>query len=139
MQLLAAVVALALVVAANAGTLYRARYPLVGGPAFLKLHVAVLYESESKLTQFDFLPINPTALTTAAKLLTLQRTEGVCRERELKFRPRGIEKIGETRATLDDLRGYTREHDTALHLIENSCSTYADRLLQVFVIADELC
>jgi hypothetical protein len=112
--------------------LYVARYPLVGGPSFLKLHVAIVNESPAAMTQFDFLPANPTAAATAFRLLTLQTSPGELRERELKYRPKNLQYISDTNASVEDLRAFTAEYDDQLHLLNNSCSSFADRLVDKF-------
>eukprot|EP00953_Heterococcus_sp_UTEX-ZZ885_P038171 19597-Heterococcus_DN1.PRE.3 len=112
--------------------LFLARYPLVGGPSFLKLHIAIVHESPAAMTQFDFLPVNPTAAATAFRLLTLQNSPGELRERQLKYRPKNLKYISDTRASVEDLRVFTAEYDAQLHLLNNSCSTFADRLIDKF-------
>jgi hypothetical protein len=110
--------------------LYLASYPLVGGPPFLKLHVAIVHESNAAImTQFDFLPANLTAAATAFRLLTLQSSPGELRERQLRYRPKNLQYICDTSASVQDLRAFTAAYDDQLHLLNNSCSTFADRLI----------
>jgi hypothetical protein len=112
--------------------LYLARYPLVGGPSFLKLHIAIVHEGPAAMTQFDFLPVNPTAAATAFRLLTLQSSPGELKERQLIYRPKNLQYIGDTSASVEDLRAFTAEYDDQLHLLNNSCSSFADRLVDKF-------
>jgi hypothetical protein len=112
--------------------LFVARYPLVGGPSFLKLHIAIVHEHSGALTQFDFLPANPTAAATAFRLLKLQTSPGELRERRLRFKPKDLQYICETNASVQELRAFTAAYDDQLHLLNNSCSSFADRLIDRF-------
>lgn len=123
--------------------LFKANYPLEGGPPQLRLHVAIIVESASTIEMdstvfeereaafrrfvlFDFLPKEPTALPTTFRLLTGQDVEGNLRERELRFLPPGSVCLGESDATLEDMRGFVERYPDRLSLISNNCVTFVD-------------
>ena len=61
--------------------LHRLALPLVGGPPWLRLHEAAVFEDaeSGSLLLLDFLPAAPEAIETAIDLLTLGTVEGVVR------------------------------------------------------------
>lgn len=119
--------------------LFKARYPLEGGPPQLRLHVAIIVQdvtgrqdsesssednSGSPLILFDFLPAEPTALLTTVRLLTGRDVDGNLRERELRFLPTGAVCVGESDATLEDMRGFVKRYPGRLSLVSNSCVSF---------------
>lgn len=126
--------------------LFKARYPLEGGPPQLRLHVAIIVEDISgcmaipdedsvlevhnengrRLVLFDFLPQDPTALYTAARLLTGGDVPATLRERSLRFLPSGAVCIGESDSTLEEMRGFVRNYPDRLSLFANSCISFVD-------------
>ncbi len=120
--------------------MFKARYPLEGGPPQVKLHVAVIVEDTrragggsereneepGRLVLFDFLPAEPTALPTTFRLLTGQDVPGNLRERELRFLPAGTVFVGQSDATLEEMRKYVASYPDRLSLISNNCVTFVD-------------
>ncbi|CAM9422188.1 unnamed protein product [Scytosiphon promiscuus] len=135
--------------------MFKARYPLEGGPPQIKLHVAVIVEeavsvgkkSEQKRKQqgdpgtrlvlFDFLPDEPTALPTAFRLLTGQNVRGNLRERELRFLPPGSVCVGESDATLDEMRGFVAEYPDRLSLVSNNCLSFVDAFVAKHLVVSQ--
>lgn len=128
--------------------MFKARYSLEGGPPQIKLHVAIIVEemgspgknngrinkqqgeSGRRLVLFDFLPDEPTALPTAFRLLTGQEVRGNLRERELRFLPPDSVCVGESEATLDEMRGFVAEYPDRLSLISNNCLSFVDAFVE---------
>ena len=127
--------------------LFTARYPLDNGPAQLRLHYVVIVESVSstaksrvwpkkqeedgkRLLLFDFLPKEPTALPTTLRLLTGGDVEGNLRERELQFFPPGSVCVGESDASLEDMRNFVRAYPDRLSLISNNCFSFVDAFVE---------
>lgn len=128
--------------------MFKASYPLEGGPPQVKLHVAIIVEdagnigkendrikrqkgeSGRRLVLFDFLPDQPTALPTALRLLTGQDVQGSLRERELRFLPPGSVCLGESDATLDEMRGFVAEYPDRLSLVSNNCFSFVDAFVE---------
>lgn len=124
--------------------LFKARYPLEGGPPPLRLHVAIIVEDisgcanmdssrtkgqqqdERRFVLFDFMPLEPTALSTTIRLLSGRDVQGKLRERELRFLPRGAAYVAESDATLEDMRGFVRQYPDRLSLVSNSCVSFVD-------------
>lgn len=134
--------------------LFKARYPLEGGPPQLRLHVAIIVQdtldrqdskssseenSSSRLVLFDFLPAEPTALLTTVRLLTGGDVDGNLRERELRFLPAGAACVGESDATLEDMRGFVKRYPSRLSLVSNSCVSFVDAFLaqHLFLLSDK--
>lgn len=129
--------------------LYRSNFPLEGGPRQLRLHVAIVVEEirdhceqrsgssddgqeSENLVLFDFLPQEPTALTTVARLLTGGEVKGNLRTRTLRFLPRGSTCVGESTATLGDMRSFASEYPDRLSLFSNNCVTFVDSFVARF-------
>ncbi|CAM9682665.1 unnamed protein product [Discosporangium mesarthrocarpum] len=147
--------------------LWRAFYPLEGGPQQVPLHVAVVVEevpgnstdedtwpfavteqkpvrvsgddngdvsrrSCERLVLFDFLPLRPTAFKTTVQLLSGMSVEGNVRERELRFRPTRSQYLGPVarRYTLEDMRQFAMGYPLRLHLVTNSCVTFANKFVE---------
>lgn len=133
---------------------FKARYPLEGGPRQLRLHVAVIIQDTTdfmfregeesseeermpQLVLFDFLPQEPTALATAFILLTGGDVSGKIRQRTLHFLPRGASCIGETDATLEDMESFVSEYPNRLSLTTNSCNSFVDSFVARHVMRSE--
>ncbi|CAM9159660.1 unnamed protein product, partial [Hapterophycus canaliculatus] len=128
--------------------MFKARYPLEGGPPQVKLHVAIIVEDAGNVGKkrgrinrqkgdpgrrfvlFDFLPEEPTALPTAMRLLTGQDVPGSLRERELRFLPPGSVCVGESDATLDEMRGFVTEYPDRLSLVSNNCFSFVNAFVE---------
>ena len=97
---------------------------LVGGPAFLPLHVQIAVGE----TAFDFLPAKPTAAATTARLLTGGSVDGLIRVQGARSTrsPRGRwHRVGQTTRTLPEIRRFAEQQPTELSLLHNSCWTFA--------------
>lgn len=132
--------------------LFKARYPLEGGPPQLRLHVAIIVQdsfdlqdsetsstekSSSRLILFDFLPADPTALLTTVRLLTGGGVDGNLRERDLRFLPAGAVCVGESDATLEDMRGFVRRYPSRLSLVSNSCISFVDAFVEQHLLLED--
>lgn len=120
--------------------MFKARYPLEGGPPQVKLHVAIIVEEtrvvgegrgrknkeRGRLVLFDFLPEEPTALPTTFRLLTGRDVPGNLRERELRFLPAGSVYVGQSDATLEEMRKFVASYPDRLSLISNNCVSFVD-------------
>ncbi|CAM9213660.1 unnamed protein product [Ectocarpus sp. 4 AP-2014] len=127
--------------------MFKARYPLEGGPPQVKLHVAIIVEdprsignkggrpnSEGgdtgrRLVLFDFLPNEPTAFETTLRLLTGNDVPGNLRERELRFLPPGAVYVGESDATIGEMRGFVAKYPDRLSLVSNNCFSFVDAFI----------
>ena len=114
----------------NAGDtpIYGRLQPLVGGPAFLPLHVQIAYNG----TRYDFLPLDPTAPTTTSALLRGGSVEGEIRiasvpEESLSSR---WQLIGYSGRPAADLRDFAEAQPTALSLRSNNCFTFGRALTE---------
>lgn len=121
--------------------MFKARYPLEAGPPQLKLHVAIIVEDARsageegvregvdtgrRLVLFDFLPKEPTAFETTLRLLTGNDVPGNLRERELRFLPPGSVYVGESDATIGEMRGFVAKYPDRLSLVWNDCFSFVD-------------
>lgn len=120
--------------------MFKARYPLEGGPPQVKLHVAIIVQDtastagkdkeQGRLVLFDFLPAEPTALSTTVRLLTAQDVLGNLRERELRFLPPGSVCVGQSDATLEEMREFVAAYPDRLSLVSNSCVSFVDAFVE---------
>ena len=94
---------------------YAALRPLVGGPAFLPLHVQIAHEG----VVYDFLPAEPTAAATTSTLLVGGAVEGRIRCRPTRA-PRTWRLLGHTTRESADLRAFAERQDRALSLSANN-------------------
>lgn len=134
--------------------LYRSNFPLEGGPRQLRLHVAIVIEEikdhcdqrsgnsddgqeSENLVLFDFLPQEPTALTTVARLLIGGEVKGNLRTRTLRYLPRGATCVGESTATLGDMQSFASEYPDRLSLLSNNCVTFVDSFVARFSTSRE--
>lgn len=125
--------------------MFKARYPLEGGPPQVKLHVAIIIVEDARTTGekgglsngedgdagrrlvlFDFLPKEPTAFDTTLRLLTGNDVPGNLRERELRFLPPGSVYVGESDATIGEMRGFVAKYPDRLSLVSNNCFSFVD-------------
>ena len=110
---------------------YAALRPLVGGPAFLPIHVQIAHEN----TLYDFLPANPTAAATTASLLSGQSVEGNIRCRPVRSLGRDSRwrRIGYTARTSNDLLAFAEQQERSLSLTSNNWCAHARsrRIVQV--------
>ena len=117
--------------------LHRLALPLVGGPPWLRLHEAAVFEDaeSGSLLLLDFLPAAPEAIETAIDLLTLGTVEGVVRTKALTRIPR-VGTITETIPTPGhcDVETVARRmeatYDRRLSLISNNCRTFVEAVVQ---------
>lgn len=92
--------------------------PLLGGPAWLRVHVQVsLVDShqDNNNNKFDFVPLHPTDPSTLWRLMTLRAVPGQIRVFDSTHAP--------------SLLFCQQYKDNQLHLINNNCWTFA---LQLF-------
>ncbi|KAG5192667.1 hypothetical protein JKP88DRAFT_154832, partial [Tribonema minus] len=109
---------------------YKAWYPLVGFPRFVRLHEAIIVESsDSTYIQFDLLPKDPTSLSSAFRWFTLQPIPGELRMRPLKYRPENMLYVGASDAGLERMRQFVAAYDDNMVLTSNNCKTFADRFI----------
>lgn len=119
---------------ATPARIYKAWYPLVGGPRFLRLHEAVIVEkADSTFTHYDFLPQDPTAIPTAIKLFTLQSLAGELRIRPLKRRPKDMVYIGTSAADAASMLAFVEAYDDKVSLLSNNCKTFADAFIAAHI------
>jgi hypothetical protein len=115
--------------AACMAPIYAELQPLVGGPAWLPLHVALLCGDGEDAVQYDFLPQSPSASTTAATLLTGGGVAGVVRCRPRPSRARAVPQrsvlLGHTKKSQDALAEYAEAQPRQLRLLRNDCWTFA--------------
>lgn len=122
-----------------------ARYPLIGWPSWgPKLHEAVIVERRDANAAaagpayllFDFIPVSATKISTVTTLFRGQTVPGMIREKVLTFAPPTLAFQGDSRRSLDEIRAFCAKYDEYLHLINNNCYTFSDRL-QRFLIRDD--
>lgn len=129
--------------------LYKARYPLEGGPSQLRLHVAIIVKDDTndmvrrpgdlsdeqrgqQLVLFDFLPKEPTALGTAVQLFLGGAVDGNLRRRTIRFLPRGATFVGQTDATMEEMEQFVSTYPNRLSFIRNDCGTFVDMFVMRF-------
>lgn len=100
--------------------------PLIGGPAFLRVHTAFLCEvSPSRLIGFDFLPAEASSAATISRLLRLEAAPGIVRELQwpttMATSDNGFFDIGDCVADVADLRQRAVALPKDLHLVTNNC------------------
>ncbi len=54
----------------------------------------------------------------------------------LTFAPPALAFQGDCRRSLDEIRGFCASYDARLHLLNNNCYSFSDRLLQ-FLLRDD--
>lgn len=107
--------------------------PLVGGPSLLRVHVAVACHERV----YDFLPAQPSAVGTAAALLSGQEVEGRIRCRPLGRRFDSTWRcLGRTECSPEELREYAEQLPTRLSLTHNNCWTFAGAIAEFALQAD---
>ena len=106
----------------NCTPIYASLRPLIGGPAFLPLHVEIIHEGSI----YDFLPQSPTAIETTAVLLRGGSVDGTVRCRP-STRVRG-RLLGHTFKTPDEMQSFAEQQPLDLSLQSNSCWTFAASL-----------
>ena len=80
--------------------------PLVGGPPWLRLHQSVIARQvgdAARPVSFDFMPVEPTAPRTAAKLLLGRAVPAVVRRVELDVLAGDVVLRGSTARSMDEL------------------------------------
>jgi hypothetical protein len=144
------VVALGLLVAARGAQVFTRSVPLVGGPAWLKLHQCVIvvddgcrldvrasFGAEARApVLFDFLPIAPTELETAASLALGRSVRGRVRRVDV---PSSLLPIDDavlrvqTYLSLEDMERWALDdYPSELALygpMQNHCRTFVERFL----------
>lgn len=128
--------------------MFKATYPLEGGPSQLRLHVAVILEdicsgpvegesysmeeedTKRRFVLFDFLPEDPTAVTTAVRLFTGQDVQGYLRERELRYLPSNAICVGSSYANLEDMRAFVKTYPNRLSLLTNNCVSFVNAFIK---------
>lgn len=102
--------------------------PLVGGPSFLKLHVQVAVGE----TVYDFLPKDPTAMSTTVALFTGNSVAGTVRSRALSTpaSPPRWRLLGATKMQQPAVDQFVEQQTTELNLLSNSCWSFASRLVR---------
>ena len=105
--------------------IYVRTQPLVGGPSVLPLHVVVQVHS----TDFDFLPLEPTAVATTLALLRGGTVPARTRVRSVADwqAPRG-RAIGYTSRAAEELRTFAALWPQKLALGRADCWTFAAAL-----------
>jgi len=94
--------------------------PLIGGPAWLPLHVKVVVENDHT---WDFVPLNATSPSTLKSLVTLHSVPGEIRYYRQKKKASDDAIISPTiRRAQEFVNAYT---DRDLNLIRNNCWTFA--------------
>jgi hypothetical protein len=101
----------------SAGTpVYASLRPLVGGPAFLPLHVQIEHEG---LT-YDFLPVDATSMETTRALLSGGAVAGRIRCRNKESVPSRRRLVGFTTRDSEQLRTFAVAQDESLSLTLNN-------------------
>ena len=106
--------------------------PLIGGPQWLPVHLALLIGS----TTFDFVPARPRERATAVTLLRGGEVDGEVRIRECMESEQRWLRIGETRRSMKDLRAFARARPERLSLVRNNCWTFALALGMFALLAE---
>ncbi|EWM24253.1 hypothetical protein Naga_100020g81 [Nannochloropsis gaditana] len=133
-----------------------ARYPLIGWPKWApKLHTAVVVSTmttsddvpkrpqsicvaaSSQHILFDFIPAAPTDVRTARSLLWGERVPGIIREKAINSAPQSLAFQGICRRRLDDIRDFCSTYDAELHLLDNNCHTFTQKMVS-FLLADDI-
>ena len=103
--------------------LYATTEPLIGGPAFLALHVCIRHGD----LLIDFVPRRPTALETTAGLLSGGGVAG-----QIRCRPAGASVaserwrlLGYSARSTEEMEAYARRQSDVLSLRTNNCWTFA--------------
>lgn len=113
--------------------------PLVGGPSWLRLHQSVIVRATGDAARpvcFDFLPVNPTAPSTASRLLLGRAVPGVVRRVELTPTSLlGDDAVlrGSTDRSMDDLERWAFDFPQELVLYgarQNHCRDFVSRFLE---------
>lgn len=119
--------------------MFKARYPLEGGPPQVKLHVAIIVQDtgsigkdkeQGRLVLFDFLPAEPTAFSTTLRLFAAQDVQGNLRERELRFLPPESVCVGQSDASMEEMREFVATYPDRLSLISNNCETFVEAFVE---------
>lgn len=112
--------------------------PLVGGPTFLKLHHAAIFESVAKpgnnvqYQLMDYLPVSPEKPSTLLKLLSGNSVSGMIRSKKVSSWP--VHAVATeppiiVSVDLTELEGYLKEtYDMRLLLLRNDCRTFVDTI-----------
>ena len=117
-------------------TLHTINMPLVGGPRWLRLHQAVVFEdkSEGRLRLLDFMPREPQSLETAAKLLSFNSVEGIVRAKEISAMPRFGSITKSIEMNYCDLEALASKlfesYDRQLSLRSNNCRTFVGVVIE---------
>lgn len=111
-------------------------------PDQLALHTMVILQTgDGTITAFDFLPINPTAISTTASLLSGGTVHGVARTQHLRRLPRrrcwlvGTSPLGDSKATSVALSFQAAWH-CQLRLMSHDCRHHTAALVDA--LCDEL-
>ena len=105
--------------------------PLIGGPAFLPIHVEMLHDGRV----YDFLPQTPQDPTTAITLLSGGEVDGIVRCRPVR-RMRG-RLIGHTKRSPEELQQFVAQHPLRLSLVSNSCWTFVAALADFAMVSPD--
>ena len=117
----------------TASPVYATLRPLVGGPAFLPLHIQLAHAD----LVYDFLPRSPTALATTVTLLRGGSVDGDVRIRPLRTldgKPWRV--LGYTTRESGQLLEFAEACDSRLSLPSNNCWTFAAKLARYAVLQD---
>ena len=120
--MLASLLLLATANAAAPRRVYLRITPLIGGPPALKLHSAVFVDSgiDDAVYGYDFIPRDPDAPATVARLLSLRSAPGEFR-RLAAPDARGLLPLGDAAAEPADVERAALERRDDLHLVTNNC------------------
>ena len=114
--------------------LHKVALPLVGGPSWLKLHQAAVFEEPEgkRLLLIDYLPEEPESPATALSLFTMNSVAGKVRVKELTSFPYHgeITETIETDCDMDALAlNLEADYDRRLRLTSNNCRTFVSAVV----------
>jgi len=116
--------------------LHKVALPLVGGPSWLKLHQAAVFEEpdggKKRLLLLDYLPEEPESPETALSLFTMNSVAGKVRVKELRAFPYHgeITETIEADCDVDALAlRLEADYDRRLRLASNNCRTFVSAVV----------
>jgi hypothetical protein len=114
--------------------IYATARPLIGGPAFLPLHIQVAHAGVA----YDFLPCNPSAAGTTATLLLGGSVEGRIRCRPVHSHrlESSWHLLGRTARSSDEVHEFAQRQSTVLCLRTRNCWSFAADLARFALVLD---
>lgn len=96
----------------------------------LMLHWSVVVKEQDKWWVADFLPSNPTAASTVARLMLGLDTEGAVRLKNVQQPPSNCRYIASCQHNVvEEIKEFNSEWPRDLRLFRNDCKCYVEKLL----------